>query len=105
MADLLLKVNPEQVREKATQISQQRAQMEEIMTELQTKVNLLSEYFKSESGQAYTEKYTNLSRNIKASLDAVMKHVTNLNDAANTYDSGEHTQKVKADNLSTKNIF
>lgn len=105
MADIVLKVTTEDVREKANQISMQRAVMETIMSDLQGKINQLQEYFKSEAGEAYTQQYTNVSKNIQGSLDALMKHVSNLQETANTLDRGMSDTSNKARALSEEPIF
>lgn len=105
MADIILKVSTEDVREKANQISMQRAVMETIMSDLQGKINQLQEYFKSEAGEAYTQQYTNVSKNIQGSLDGLMKHVSNLQEAANVHDRGMSDNKAKAQSLSGESIF
>lgn len=105
MADLKLKVTPEEVRNKAGQITAQKALMEGIMSDLQTKVTSLEEYWKSTSGQSYVEQYANVTKNIQASLNALAQHVTNLTDVATSYETLETKQTTNAKNLSTEQIF
>ena len=105
MADYIFKVSTDEVRAKAQQIEAERANMEGIMTDLQSKITMLEEYWRSESGVNYTEKYQTLASNIKRSLDVMSKHITNLTTVAAHYDDTDTTQTQKTNRLSTGNIF
>lgn len=105
MADLILKVEPEQVRTKATEISNQKDMMETYMQDMQNKVNELNEAWNSEAGRKYVEKYNNVSREITDSLNALMQHVNNLNQAATKYEEMEASQSQQVDSLSVQDIF
>ena len=105
MADYKFKVSTEEVRAKAQQIENQRLLMEGIMADLQTKINSLEEYWRSDSGTNYAQVYQNLSRNISASLNMMQKHVSNLNTAAAHYSEVETEQVQKTNALSTQGLF
>lgn len=105
MADLKLKVDPELMSEKASGIENQKALMEGIMSELQTKVNLLDEYCISKAGRTYIEQYANLSRNIQGSLDTLEKHVQNLLRASTEYINVATNTAEKTGKMSTDGIF
>lgn len=105
MADLVLKVSTEEVRQKAAQIETQKAAMEGIMNELQSKITLLGTYFKSDAGNTYATQYTNVSNNIQQSLNALMKHTSNLKEMAELLEGTETQQKTKVGNLSAEKIF
>jgi WXG100 family type VII secretion target len=105
MADLILKVDPAQVRAKAGEINTQKQLMESLMTEMKSKVNELNQAWNSESGKSYIEKYENVSKEIQDSLNALQQHVTNLNDAATKYEELENTQSQNVNALDTQDIF
>ena len=105
MAELILKVTPEEVRTKAKQIQDKQQQMEGLMDQMKSLVNGLNDCFDSDSGRLYQEKYTNVTKNIQASLENLKKHVRNLEDAANKYEEVEGTQKTQNQSLSAENIF
>lgn len=105
MADLILKVAPGDVRQKAQEITTQRGIMQGIMTDMQSKVTQLQDYWKSTSGEDYVSKYTSVQKNVQSSLDALQKHTNNLNDVANSYEQLEEDQLKKTQALSTANIF
>lgn len=105
MADLVLKVSTEEVRQKAAQIETQKAAMEGIMNDLQSKITLLGTYFKSDAGSNYAAQYTTVSKNIQQSLNALMKHTSNLKEMADKLDNDNNDVTKKASNLSTEQIF
>lgn len=105
MADLILKVTPEEVREKANEIGQQKGQMENQLEEMLQQVSQLGEAWQSNSGQNYIEKYQNVRQEIQDSLNALQKHTENLVQAAETYDSLEQSQIQRVESLSVDNIF
>lgn len=106
MADLILKVDPVEVRNKADQINTERAKMAALMDEMKQKVaSLPNDIWHSASGEAFVDKYQNVTRNINGSLDRLMAHVRNLTDAAARYEQGEATVVQNVQSLSTNNIF
>jgi len=105
MADLILKVTPEEVRTKAQEITAQKTLMESYMQDMQSKVQQLGNYWKSTSGENYIEKYQNVTGNIQKSLDVLQKHITNLTQAAARYEELENTQSQTVGALGTENIF
>ena len=105
MADLILKVTPEEVRTKASEIDNQRSFMSTYLSDMQGKINQLQDAWNSPSGQEYYTKFTTLTKQIDAALDDLSTHVANLNDAAATYEEGENQQKSLVENLSTEGVF
>ena len=97
MADLILKVTSEEVRNKAQEISTQRELLEGYMQEMQNQVTSLESSWEADSGSKYMEVYQNVSNNIKKSLDTLLTHVDNLSQA------GQQTQVVNL--LRTDSIF
>ena len=102
---LILKVTPEEVRAKANEINNQKSMMESYLQDMQGKIAQLQDAWNSPSGQEYVNKFNQLVTSIKGSLNALQKHVTNLNDAAAKYEQVETEQKNIVQQLSTDNIF
>lgn len=102
---LILKVTPEEVRAKAAEIGTQKSMMETYLSDMQGKMNQLQDAWQSPSGQEYINKFNTLVNSIRASLDALQKHTTNLNDAAAKYEEVENQQKNLVEQLNTDNIF
>lgn len=105
MADLILKVTPEEVHTKAQQIQSKRSELNTLMTDMKSIVDNITESWNSDSGRAYQEQYTNVTRNINNSLEVLATHVRNLEDAASKYADIEESQGTAAKALSTENIF
>ena len=104
-ANLILKVTPEEVRTKASEINTQKTVMTTYLSDMQGKINQLQSAWDSPSGQEFYTKFTNLSKVIQNALDDLTQHVQNLNDAAAEYEAGEQQQQKLVENLSTDNIF
>ena len=102
MADLILKVTSEEVRNKAQEISTQR---EGYMQEMQNQVTSLESSWEADSGSKYMEVYQNVSNNIKKSLDTLQTHVDNLSQAAERYETLEGQQTQVVNSLRTDSIF
>ena len=105
MAELILKVTPEEVRTKAQEITAQKSMMEAYMQDMQGKVTQVGDAWKSASGESYIEKYQNVTNNIQKSLDALQQHITNLTQAADRYEQLEASQTQAVNALATDNIF
>lgn len=105
MSDMIIKVTPEEVQEKAKEILNQEKNMEELMNEMQAKVNELEQYVKTSAGESYLDHYVSVRKNISNSLDVISKHVSNLNEAAARYIDENNRQERVAKQLSTESIF
>lgn len=105
MSDLIIKVTPEEVKTKAAEIAKQEALMEDLMNDMQNKVNILEEYVKTSAGKSYLEQYVSVKGNVAKSLDAISQHVANLNEAADRYSALDNETKKIPNQLSTESIF
>lgn len=105
MADLILKVTPEEVHTKAAQIQNKANELRTLMGEMKTMVDNLINVWNSESGRTYQEQYSNVTRNIERSLETLEQQVRNLEEAASRYEELEQSQRAAASSLSTENIF
>lgn len=105
MANLILKVTPAEVTEKASQIANEKAAMESLMNEMEQMTRSLAEVWNSDSGNAYVERYNNIKREISDSLSNLETHIQHLNSAAQTYENMEQEQQKNVNALSDKDIF
>lgn len=105
MANLILKVTPEQVADKARQIDTQRGIMDGLLQTMGGYVQTLADSWNSDSGKLYLEKYEAVRREITDSLNNLMTHVTHLNNAAQTYTTLEQEQTQKVNALADNDIF
>ena len=99
MADLILKVTTEEVRNKAQEISSQKDAMENQMEEM------LEQSWEADSGNKYIEQYQSVTTNIRNSLEALQNHVTNLTQAAERFETLENQQTQVVSALDTTSIF
>ena len=105
MASRLL-VTPEEVTAKANSIDNQKAVMEDLMKNINNKIdNLVQEAWIGEAGSAYQQQFQFVLQEIRDALDRIMTHVTNLNEAAKEYTELENEIKSEVSSLDTSNIF
>lgn len=101
-----LKVNPADLTAKATQVQSTITTMEDLMNQMTTTFNTLSENWQSTSGDAYKEKALMLISEVKESLDNLTFYVNDLNDAAAKYEDLESEINAKVSGLEdASNIF
>jgi WXG100 family type VII secretion target len=105
MADVRIKVTTEELRNKATEISTQKATMEGLMTDMQKSVTKLQEVWKSDSGTKFQEQYVTVEKNIQTALDKLQKHATNLVDVATQFDEGNQQTVSTTGSLSTEQVM
>lgn len=105
MAELILKVTPQEVIDKASAISAKRTQMEELMNEMETFVKSLAESWSSTSGDQYVEKYAVVRREANDSLTNLQTHVDHLNAAARIYSENEQALQQETASLTDSDIF
>ena len=107
MANLnLIKVaSTEEIRNKAAQIEKEKGAMEALMNDMKAKVVSLSDFWKSESGTNYVEKYQNVTTEINASLENLARHVANLRMTAEIIEQKEKENVQKVSGLSTSKMF
>ena len=106
--NLSLKVTPQEVREKASQIENVGSAMEQLMSDMAGQVKSLTEgAWKSTAGVKYAERYTEGAQEIKGCLENLAQHIRNLVDVANTYERVEQTDVGSnvVDKLNVGNIF
>ena len=84
-----LKVTPADLTSKAQQVQGKIQAMTELMNQMNTAFNTVSENWQSTSGDTYKEKADVLIQEIKESLENLSFYVTDLNDAASKYEELE----------------
>jgi len=105
MADLILKVTPEEVRTKANEIKTQKSLLEDYMQDMRNKVTELGGYWQAASGENYAEKYQSVSNSVQGALERIQQHIDNLIAAADRYDELETSQVQAVNTLEANNIF
>lgn len=85
-----LKVNPDDLTAKASQIQNQIESMNGYMGQMSNTFNTVSENWQSTSGDLYKEKALTLIQEIKESLENLLEYVADLNDAAAKYEDLEN---------------
>lgn len=84
-----LKVNPADLTAKASQVQGKIDSMTDLMNQMTTTFNTVSENWQSTSGDAYKEKADTLITEINESLTNLSFYVKDLNDAAAKYEDLE----------------
>lgn len=95
MADYIFKANTDTIRSVTDKIAGQKTQMDAYMTEMQSKIRELENYFKGEAGAVFFEKYTNVQKNVSGCLENLNTEITKLRTAAGIIEEGGN--KVRKD--------
>lgn len=105
MAGYVIKAEPETIIATADRFEAKRAVMEGCRSEMQSKINDLQNYFKSDAGNEFISKYTNVNNDIKACLENLGNEVTALKNAANALAGGSTKATTDVGGLSSGNTF
>lgn len=105
MSNLVIKVSTEEINNKAAQLEKEKGEMETLMNEMRAKVNSLADFWKSQSGTNYVDKYQNVTREITASLDNLSRHIQNLRTSASIYAEKNDVTTSDVNKLSTTKMF
>lgn len=105
MSNFVIKVSTEEINNKAAQLEKEKAEMEALMNDMRAKVNSLSDFWKSQSGTNYVDKYQNVTREITASLDNLSNHIQNLRIASGIYVKKNDVTISDVNKLSTTKMF
>lgn len=105
MANYIIKVGTDEIRRTTDRFKAQQSVMEGYMTEMKTKIDDLQNYFKSDAGRMFVEKYNNVHTDIKACLDNLEKEITGLRNAANIFDPVINKVDTDVSGLSTTGAF
>ncbi|MBE6838999.1 MAG: WXG100 family type VII secretion target [Ruminococcus sp.] len=105
MSNLVIKVSTEELNNKAAQLEKEKGEMETLMNDMRAKVTSLSDFWKSQSGTNYVDKYQNVTREITASLDGLSRHIQNLRTSAEILKEKDSTTTNDVNRLSTTKMF
>ena len=101
-----LKVTPEQLTQKAGEITTQRGNISGYMTQIQQIVSTLQDQIWS--GDAATDFHTHfntLYQNVEHMLNSIQGYIDDLTKSANIYTQAESASKTVADGLQTTGVF
>lgn len=105
MSDIIIKVDTAELRNKADQILGKRSELEGIMSTMRGHIDSLHSSFKSEEGEDYVKRYSNVESNIQGALNTLKKQIENLNAAADEYDRSKQVQAGIVGSLNPKDTF
>lgn len=105
MDDFELLVTPSEFQNTATEIENHKNALNNLMEDMQNKINSLSGVWQSETAESYKNMYKNVSNNVQGALDQLKKRIDILKDLAVHYEALEKKENEKAQGLSTENIF
>ncbi|MCL1987593.1 MAG: WXG100 family type VII secretion target [Firmicutes bacterium] len=103
---MTLRVEPAQVRASAEKINGISDRMRQVMQEIQQQVDRLpQDQWDSNSGRDFAQRYQEIRKSCENALNVMRIRTTNLNNAAQEYDTTEATQQQTVQNLSAANVF
>ena len=102
----ILKVTPQEVTEKAKAITSVKSNMENLLTELNSRIKAMtSEDWIGNAGTAYENQFFLLYNQVIRAMDTIQTHANNLSTAASKYAELENSQAATASNLDSTDIF
>ena len=105
MADYILKVDTQVMLDTAGKIETQKTYMENYLSDINTKINALQQYFQGEAGTEFVTKFGNVTKEITASLTNLSNVITALKSANTVLETGNTNAKNEVDKLGTADIF
>jgi len=102
---MTLKVTPQEVHTKATQIDTQSVSMENTLKQLESEITKFNDIWKSKSGDEFLARYRVLKTNCTATLDRIRKHASNLRETAASYERTETRNYNEVSKLGTGNVL
>ena len=105
MADYIFKANTDTIRSVTDKIAGQKTQMDAYMTEMQSKIKELENYFKGEAGTAFFDKYTTVQNNVSKCLTNLDSEITKLRTAAGIFEEAGNKTRNDVNGLSTEQLF
>ncbi len=95
----VLKVSPEQLTSAADSFRSEGSNIQNITSEMMSKVTSLTSVWEGEASQAYITKFKGLDDDIQRMIRMINEHVTDLNDMANEYRQAEQQNESDASAL------
>jgi uncharacterized protein YukE len=105
MAEYILKADTDVIRSTTDSISTQKNNMEGYMRDMQSKVNELQNYFISDAGREFVNKYSTVTQNIQNCLNNLQTEITGLRNAASILDTDNSAITSNVNALSGDNVF
>lgn len=93
------------IRSVTDKIAGQKTQMDAYMTEMQSKIKELENYFKGEAGTAFFDKYTTVQNNVSKCLTNLDSEITKLRTAAGIFEEAGNKTRNDVNGLSTEQLF
>lgn len=105
MANRLL-VTPEEVNEKAKAITDIRARMEDLLSNIKQRIDtMVTEEWVGIAANTYSSQFIYLYNQVAKALDTIQTHANNLSEAANVYATDEDGQSSTIAGLDASDIF
>ena len=102
----ILKVTPEEVNEKARQITALKEQMDQLLSDLSGRIRqMVQNDWIGNAGDAYENQFVVLEGQVVKSLDVIQQHANNLSEAANKYQEMENNHVTTVSSLDATDIF
>ena len=105
MADIILKVEPQQIISKASEFQTCRGNISNLMDEVKNNINSIKDGFDSEAGQTFLTKFNNCYDDINNMLAIMDSYIKSLNDVANIMTNAEKSAASVAEALPVDGVF
>lgn len=105
MADLILKVQPNVLISKASEMATQKNTISSIMEQCKNEINSLQAAWKSEAADAYRAKFNGVYDDIDNMILIVDSYIKTVNDLANIYEQAEKKAATASEGLPTDGVF
>lgn len=105
MADITLKVTPEELTKKSGEFKTHRDTMIRIMEEARNNVTNLKGIWLGVAADEFQAKFKEMYTSCDMILSEMQKHENVLKEAAQVYTASENTARSQIDKLPTKGVF
>lgn len=105
MADIILKVTPEELTKKSGEFKTHRSTMLRIMEEARNNVTNLKGVWIGVAADEFQVKFKDMYASCDMILNEMQKHENVLKEAAQVYTASENAAKSQIEKLPTKGVF
>lgn len=105
MADMILKVKPDVLSAKASEMTVQKNTIVSIMEQCKNEINSLQTSWKSDASNEYQIKFRNVYGDIDNLIKLVDSYIKTINELANIYESAERKATSASEGLPVDGIF
>lgn len=105
MADMILKVQPDVLISKASEMSNQKNTITSIMEQCKTEINSLQAVWKSEAANEYQTKFKGVYDDIDNMVMIIDSYIKTVNELANIYEQAEKKATAASEGLPTEGVF